>query len=435
MFELLKTLYPLNRTLNSADTSKAYEIVNRHLPTQNKNVVHRFRPGRRAWTWPIPAGYHVNRATLTDSKGTVYADFAKNPLYIWSYSVSTQKTLTWSELEPHLYYNKLQPMGIPWRFKYYEKAWGFSVEYAKFQEMPRNETYEVDIDVEFRTDDDFKILTSYIDNQQDKDFIFCTNICHPYQVNDSISGLVVAVEVANRLARNPVESPNCNFNFLFGPETIGSIVYFAHNEEKLKKSSSGLFVEMVGHKNQDEYVLQQSRDEDAIINKIFQYVLRQKGYSYSLRPFARWNDEGIIDGPGVNIPCPFLMQGRYDPTTRDTDFYEEYHTSLDNPSIISDEKLHAAADIVEEALRIYASNYRPKQRTRGILFLSGLGMHTAFEENPEVCLRLEKIIYMLEGKHSVLDIAFELQSNYWDIKRFIDQLHEKDAIEKIQEVF
>ena len=47
--------------------------------------------------------------------------------------------------------------------------------------------------------------------------MFLTNICHPYQVNDSISGLVVALELFNRLANKKKllwsETINCSRNY------------------------------------------------------------------------------------------------------------------------------------------------------------------------------------------------------------------------------
>ncbi len=55
------------------------------------------------------------------------------------------------------------------------------------------------IDVEF-IDKPLEVGEVYIPGKSGKDIMFLTNICHPYQVNDSISGLVVALELFNRLA-------------------------------------------------------------------------------------------------------------------------------------------------------------------------------------------------------------------------------------------
>ena len=195
MIELLKKLYRLHRTLVSDDTDKALDIIAGSLPKEN-TAVHEYEVGSKAWTWKIPHRYKVNRAILKDADGVVYADFSINPLYLWSYSLSIKKSLYWKELENHLYYSEKRPDAIPWYFKFYDKTWGFSVEYNKYVSMPRNKEYFVDIDVEFLDTPGLKVLTHYIDYGQEMDFLVATNVCHPFQVNDSISGLVVAIELA-----------------------------------------------------------------------------------------------------------------------------------------------------------------------------------------------------------------------------------------------
>ena len=149
--------------------------------------------------------------------------------------------------------------------------------------------------------------------------------------------------------------------------------------------------------------------------------------------FRRTNDEGNINGPGVNIPCPAMYRGELtgdDRLFHDVDFYDEYHTSSDNPDLISEDKLNEAVDVFEEVLRIYCSDYTPKQTEKGVLFLSGLDMHISIYDFPDVGLFIEQVVYMLEGDHTVFEIANELQMDYWYVKNFTDQLFEKGAIEK-----
>ena len=232
----------------------------------------------------------------------------------------------------------------------------------------------------------------------------------------------------------PIIDPTRNINFLFCPETIGSIAYFANNEDKIDKTTSSFFTEMIGHKDDNNFILQLSRNPEDLINKIFRYVFEKRGKSFSVRDFARWNDEGNINGPGVNIPCPFIMRGELTGDKRpyfDTRFYEEYHTSDDNPEIISEAKLEEAVDIFEEVIRIYCSNYFPKQKEKGIIFLSGLGMHTSFYDNPDAGTFMDQIVYMLEGEQSVFEIAENLNKDYWEVKEFVDELLEKNAIDKM----
>ena len=71
--------------------------------------------------------------------------------------------------------------------------------------MPLSKKYFVNIDTEFQNKPGMKNLTYYIDNGQEKDFLMVANICHPFQVNDSITGVVSAVELINRFNEKPIE--------------------------------------------------------------------------------------------------------------------------------------------------------------------------------------------------------------------------------------
>ena len=192
MMDLLERIYPLDRALVHNDMEKAIDLIINDFPDENY-VIHEYPVGSKVWTWKIPERVKVNHAILKDEDGVIYADYNKHPLYLWSYSVSISKELSWKELEKHIYTNKKCPDAIPWYFKYYDKTWGFSIEHNKFSNMPREKKYYIDISTEFSNSPGLKNLTYYIDYGQNKDFLMTSNICHPFQVNDSITGVVAAV--------------------------------------------------------------------------------------------------------------------------------------------------------------------------------------------------------------------------------------------------
>ena len=412
---------------------KAIDIIVSEFVNKNYKI-HEYKVGSKVWTWRIPHRFNVKHALLKDEDGIVYADFNEHVLYLWSYSISFEGEIEWDELKKHLYFNKKRPNSIPWYFRYYDRSWGFSIPYNKYLSMPQDKKYHVDIKTQFLDKPGLKNLTYYIDYDQEKEFLMVANLCHPCQVNDSITGVVAAVELIKRFNNKPIDKPTRNINFLFCPETIGSIAYLANNEHKIKKTTSAFFTEFIGHKDESNFLLQLSRNPSDKINKVFQYVLERQGSSFDVIPFRRTNDEGNINGPGVNIPCPAFYRGKLtgdEALFKDVEFYDEYHTEDDNPSIISQEKLVEAVDIFEEVLRIYCSDYIPKQKEKGVIFLSGIGMHISVYDFPEEGLFSEHIVYMLEGNHSVFQIANELKMDYWEVKKYVDQLFEKNAITKI----
>ena len=48
--------------------------------------------------------------------------------------------------------------------------------------------------------------------------------------------------------------------------------------------------------------------------------------------------------------------------------------------------------------------------------LSRFGLWVDWRENKELNLKTEKIMFMLEGDKSIIDIAFELDLNYEEVK-------------------
>ena len=90
---------------------------------------------------------------------------------------------------------------------------------------------------EFITDpkQGFKVATAVIHpqggpNPNAGEIIIQAHTCHPMQANDDGAGVVSAIELARRLAEKPLPAGSMSVRFWFGPETIGTIAYLAHNE-------------------------------------------------------------------------------------------------------------------------------------------------------------------------------------------------------------
>jgi aminopeptidase-like protein len=306
----------------------------------------------------------VHEAYLETEQGQRIVDFADNPLHLVSYSLSVDALLSWEELEPHLYCNEQRPWATPWIFKYYQRDWGFCLPKDTFDQLDRDIQYRAIIRVEFQTEPDkgFRISDAVIHPEggtvpQSGELLLSSHLCHPMQANDDLAGTVTAIEVAHRLAENPLPPGSMSVRFWFGPETIGTIAYLAHNEDLIPQMKGGIFVEMTGNKN--TIALHRSRQDNHLLDRIASYVLHNT--QHETRPFASApaNDERVINGPGVNIPCISINRWPYD----------EYHTSDDNPDIIHEEMLQGAADVIEKIVRIFTTNYIPKRTFRGPVFL------------------------------------------------------------------
>jgi aminopeptidase-like protein len=424
---VVSELFPLHRTLVSDGLDQALGIVGEYMPESDYET-EVYEPGKKVWTWQVPERYIVHEAWLETEDGEKIVDFRDNPLHLVSYSLPVDKELTWAELEPHLHYSTKRPDAIPWEFKYYERDWGFCLSKSQFDRLSRDKRYRAVIRVEFGTDPDqgLRVGVGVVHpeggRQEDKgEMIICSHVCHPYQANDDLSGVVTAIEVARRFEARKLPEGSMSVRFLFCPETIGSISYLSHHEELIPITKGGIFCEMTGNNN--TIALQRTRQDDDLLDQCARFVLEKRTQQFREGAFREvvGNDEMVINGPGVNIPCISLSRWPYD----------EYHTSDDNPEIIHEKMLIEAADVIEEIVRIYASNYIPRRIFRGPVFLSGYGLWVDWRENLQLNRALEKIMLRFEGEHTVFDIAQELGLDYWETREYVERFREKGLVDAL----
>ncbi|HNB52655.1 MAG TPA: DUF4910 domain-containing protein [Anaerolineales bacterium] len=431
---LLERLFPLHRTLASDETDEALALVGDAMPAQAGYTLETYVPGTPIWTWRVPERYVVHEAYLETEDGRRVVDFANNPLHLVSYSNPVHFWMDWEELAPHLHVNEKFPHAVPWVFKFYDRSWGFCLPKTLYDQLPRDQQYQAVINAEFVTEPGFRvgvgvislddsILSGGFAKSKDAgdvgEILIASHICHPMQANDDAAGVVTAVGLAQRLAARPLPPGSMAVRFLFCPETVGTIAYLAHHEELIPRLKGGIFLEMTG--NRAPLAWHHSRQHTHLLDRITAHVLRFT--EHVSRDFAAHpaNDERVINGPGVNVPC--LSLNRWP--------YEEYHTDADNPDIIHEDMLQGAVDVAEEIVRIYASNYIPKRTFKGPVFLSGHGLWVDWRENWALNRAIEKIMMRFEGDRSVFDIAEEVGLDYWVVREYVEKFRAKGFVEAL----
>lgn len=422
--EFIVKLYPLHRTLVSDDIDKTLDIIEEVLPDRFKNNfnIQKIPSGKKCWTWIAPKKYTVNSAYIETLDGKKIIDFDDNALHLVSYSHSIDEVMGFEELEPHLNYSIARPGAIPWKFSYYSPGWGFCLSHEKFVMLDRDEKYHVFIDSSF--DDDYlKIGELCIKGKTSKELLIVTNICHPYQVNDSITGVAAVIEVLHRLSSYKFEK---SLRILFLPETIGSICYFSHNMSIVPNIEYGIFTEMLG--NNDTLALQYSFQGDSLIDVIAEKVLQEHSGAYRTGDFRSivGNDELVTNGPGLNIPTISLSRSK-----KTLDSFPEYHTSDDNPSLLEDRALEEAFTVLEKIVLWSDQNYYPKRNFTGPVFLSGYDLWGVWEDIPYGKEMVDKIMFRLEGELSVIEISEDIGLSFQETKRIIDAFIDKKLIQKI----
>jgi aminopeptidase-like protein len=422
MFEMLRRLWPLHRTINSDDLQSAIDMCAEYIGDPGF-AFHSYEPGADVLTWRVPERYHVREAWL-EIDGIRIADFAENSLHLLSYSLPQQIDGKLGDIRGHLWSNPKRPDAIPWEFKYYERSWGFCVRHSDLQKFDDDASVKGVIDVEFGPEE-MPVGEYHIAGTSGRDLMFLTNICHPMQVNDSISGLVVALEMA-RLIRSEKQG-RYGFRLLVVPETIGTIAWMANNQAAVEVIDFAWFCEMVGH--DESFILQNSRQEDSLIDRAFLAVLprhRMHGdeRTGTFRKVVA-SDEIVTNGPGYDIPTPSLTRWPYD----------EYHTSDDNPDLIRPENLDEALQVSLDVWSAMNENYYARRTFKGPVMLSRYGLWVDWREDWDLNLKTEAIMLMLEGDKSVIDIAYELELPYATVKKYLDRLVEAGLVERDNRAF
>jgi len=384
---------------------------------------------KRVMTWRIPEEWVVREAYIKDEQGNRYLDYKDDPLHLVAYSTPIDKWVDWTELEGHLYWNTSgyneAGYSIPWEFKYYERDWGFCCTEEWWDCADRHRKYHVVIDAEYKQGT-MLVGELQLGNIGVSDLVIMSHYDHPYQANDGLSGVAVALEVYRRLIADP---PNwfSGVRFLFVPETIGSIAYFSDHD--YTNISGGLFLDACG--NGQSVLNYQTSSMWSVVDDVIKMVLKEHyETSYGTEhPYNFFNIKGRGEIPGndeivlcsLGIPCVALNRFPY----------PQYHTSADTINIIDEGKLQEVADITEDMVRMYCTNYKPLKKYEGIPFLSGYGLWVDWRKDKELNSKIEEIFMRFDGKQTISRIADDLDMDYWVVRGVVDDFRTAGLIEAV----
>lgn len=412
MMKLLKKIWHLRRDIVSQGFDDALKEISKVIPLK----VHKFPTGIKCWTWTVPEKWEVEEAYIEDLDGNRLLDLEDHPLHVMSYSLLINKTITKKELLKHLYTNPKMPQVIPFKFKYYERDWGFCIEHEKLKNFTKNK-YRVVINSSF-SKGELKVGEISIKGKKKETIVLVAHLCHPAMANDDASGVVVLVDIAKALKK---KRNNYSYKILLPPETIGSVAYLSQNENIIKDIECGISLDMLGSDN--VHTLQFSRQGNTELDRIALYVMRKELDNFSKGSFLEFigNDEKVFDVSGIDIPMISIHRFPY----------PEYHTSADNLDIISSKNLEESKKVVLEILNIYDKNYIPKSTFKGPLFLSGYGLWVDWQEDLELNKNLQKILLNLNGDKSIFEIAELLNVDFYTVLNFVDKLFKKGLVKKV----
>lgn len=401
--KLIQDLWFKRRDIISDGFDESLEYISKIIPLE----IHEIPSGTKCWTWIVPHKWSVNEAQIRDLDGKILLDLKNHPLHVVSYSLPIDKIVSRTELLQHLHTNSNRPDAIPFEFRYYRKDWGFCIQQNRLKEFTQNK-YRVCIDSRFEKGA-LKVGDFTIKGQvSPKTIVLMAHLCHPAMANDDLAGVAVLVKIAKYLNQR---SNHYTYKFLFLPETIGSIAYLSQNEEIIPQLKYGIFLEMPGNKS--PLALQFSRQGNTLLDRIARFVLQKECRFFREGPFGRIvrNDDKVLNGPGINVPT--ISLSRYP--------YPEYHTSDDNPDIISEASLDEVRRLIVKILEILDNNYIPRRLFKGPVFLSRFGLWVDWRVDEKLNQDMDQIMLRFEGDKSIFDIADELGMKFNDTLNYVNQ--------------
>lgn len=422
MYQWATELFPICRSI----TGDGVRQTLRYLGEQSSGLVlHEIPTGTRAFDWLVPDEWNIREAWIADENGRRIIDFSNCNLHVVGYSEPIDRTVSYEELQPHLYSLPEQPDAIPYVTSYYQRRWGFCLTHRDREQLaPGNYRVRIDSTLApgFLTYGEILLA-----GETDSEVLLSTYVCHPSMANNEVSGPVVVTALVRWLASQP---RRLSYRIVFIPETIGSIVYLSRNLETMKaRTVAGYVVSCVG--DDLAYSMLASRGGDTLADRVTRHVLRHHAGSFAEYDYLwpnRGSDERNYCSPGIDLPVVSVMRTKYA-------HYPEYHTSLDNLAFISPRGLEGAFDVLQKCITVLESNHRWRNVCLGEPRLGPRGLYPTMSTKSsgyETDLtNMMNVLAYCDGEHDLLALAERIGASALDCLPIIDRLEREGLLVRV----
>jgi aminopeptidase-like protein len=415
MLALVEELYPICRSITGDGVRRTLEILSRHVPLTVRQVP----TGTPVLDWTVPKEWNIRDAWIMGPDGARVVDFRASNLHVVSYSTPVRARMTLAQLRPHLHTLPDRPHLIPYRTSYYDDAWGFCLTHRQLEALPEGE-YDVCIDSSIE-DGSLTYAELVLPGTTDEEILVSTHVCHPSLCDDNLTGIAVSVALAGALMKLPPR--RYTLRFLYAPGTIGAITWLAQNAERAGRIRHGFTLTCLGDSHPFTY--KKTVGGRADVDRAATHVLATSGLPHAIIDFFPYGyDERQYNSPGYRIPVGSLMRGRHGQ-------FPEYHTSGDNLSFISSERMEESLRVCRDIVDLLAGNAvyvnlapygEPQLGRRGLYRAMG---GTSI---PDLQLALLWVLNLSDGEHSLLDIAERAHMDFRAVRTAADLLVEHNLL-------
>lgn len=410
MHELATRLFPYPRSLTGDGVRRTLADLAVELPGLR---IHEVPSGTRVLDWTVPDEWNIRGAFIEDPSGSRIVDWADCNVHVVSYSTPVDERLPLGELDRHLHSDSELPEAIPYVTSYYNRTWGFCLPHKQRVALAEGE-YRAVVDSSLEPGS-LTYAELVIPGESSDEVLISTYVCHPSLGNNELSGPVVATALARWLMSEP---RRFTYRFVFAPETIGAITYIDHNIDHLRSHViAGINLTCIGDDGDWSYLASRMADQplDRIASRVVRTFPRPAEYSY----LDRGSDERHYGMPGVGVPMLSLMRTKYGS-------YPQYHTHLDDLSVITASGLQGGLELVRQCLREFEDSEYYLATVLGEPQLGKRGLYHSVHARTvadDVLLRTHVLAYA-DGMHSVIDMAEEFKVPAEVVQDLVDELLE-----------
>ncbi|NBT26333.1 MAG: DUF4910 domain-containing protein [Actinobacteria bacterium] len=336
-----KAIFPITRSITGEGVRETLRAIKAILPAME---IHEVPTGTKCFDWTVPQEWQISEAYIEDPAGGRIVDMKNHNLHVVSYSTPVDQVLDLDELQNHLHSLPNMPKAIPYVTSYYDDRWGFCLTHEQRESLKPGHYRAVIRSKKF--DGVLNYGELLLKGAKKAEIFLSTYVCHPSMANNEISGPSVVTYIARWLA---TLDRRYSYRIIFIPETIGSICYISRNLKDMKsRVHAGFNVSCIG--DDRSYSIIESRTTDTVADRVAKHVLKHRGAKTTIHTFLeRGSDERQYCSPGVDLPVVGLSRTRFFS-------YPEYHTSLDDFSVVTAPGLKGGFDFVKACLEVLEGN-------------------------------------------------------------------------------